>query len=151
MKAIILILKKGTADCEKCCEMKAFETFCHFARLIELPIATHNILQENIDLTLSLLVTLSNVVIVWVWCKNKQKDQIGPSDMNCKCPTKALLLLSHKRAAALNCHIRVAREDHLKSSDALKTWSMKLWNIQKMRQECATCFLYKWISDFVIN
>lgn len=64
--------KKGTTYCEKCCEMNAFETFCHFVCLIELSTATHNILQESIDLTLSLLVTLSNVVIVWVWRKTNK-------------------------------------------------------------------------------
>lgn len=62
---------------EKHAEMNAFETFCHFVWLIELPIATYNILRENIDLTLSLSANLSYVVIVWVWCKNKQRIKLA--------------------------------------------------------------------------
>lgn len=72
MKAIILISSKSHNMVKSKLKWTLLKHFCHFVWLIELPIATYNILQENIDLTLSLSVNLSYVVIVWVWCKTNK-------------------------------------------------------------------------------
>lgn len=102
---------------------------------LELPTATYNILQEDIDLTLSL--SVSDVEIVRVWCKTNKGSNWPIWQELLLCNNG--LPLSYKRAAAMNCHIHVARGDHFKSQTLkYKVWAMSCGESKSEARMCNT-------------
>lgn len=121
-------------------EMNAFGASCHFVWLIELSIATYNILQENIDLTLSLSVTLTDVVIVWVQYKTNKGSN---------CPIWQELLVSNNGSPSPTKELQQWTVTSMWPEEPIST-PLKPWNVKcepralahpKVRQECATNFL----------
>ncbi len=125
--------------------MNSFETF-----RLELPLATYNILQGNIDLTLSLSATLSSVVIVCVWCKTNKGSNW---------PNWQESLVSNNGSPSPT---KEPQQWTVTSTWPEETISspLKPWNVKyeprtlvhpRVKQECAINFLQKQIWDLVVH